>query len=349
MSDATLDLKGTLRKLAEGETLDTQEAETAFAQVVDGSVGEASIAALLTALRIRGESPIALLAAVRVVRSRMAVLEIPERLRPLLDTCGTGGDGARTFNISTATALIVAACGVRVAKHGNRSASGVSGSADVLTELGVRIDPSNETIVRCLDEVGIAYLHAPRFHPALRNLAAVRSQLPFRTVFNDVGPLANPARPEIQLIGVSNELAANRVTEVLARLAVQPGNWPSFACVVHGPGLDEVSLSGTTQLRAIPGLTGIPRSIEAIDLGLEPSSLVSLQIESAAQSAGLIQEILAGRQGPAHDIVVANAAVALVLAKVAIDLRQGVMLAAEAVESGAAAKLLWRWKRLSNE
>jgi anthranilate phosphoribosyltransferase len=264
--------------------------------------------------------------------------------RPLLDTCGTGGDGANTVNVSTATAIVVAACGVPVAKHGNRSASGNSGSAEVLTELGVAIDAPPARLRRCLSELGITFLFAPAFHPALRFAASVRRQLPFRTLFNLVGPLANPARPQLQLVGVAGERQADLVARTLVRLGVRRA-----AVVTGGDGLDEVTLDGPTRVRWIEGGELTLEHWSPEDFGLSRVPAMALQVAGPAESAARLREFLAGWKGPIRDLILANSAAALRVAEGAssISLTEGVDRAAQAVDSGDAGRLLERWGRLS--
>jgi anthranilate phosphoribosyltransferase len=263
--------------------------------------------------------------------------------RPLLDTCGTGGDGAGTLNISTATALLVAACGVPVAKHGNRSASGRTGSAEVLAELGVAIEASPQVLWRCLVELGITFLFAPAFHPALRFAAPVRQRLPFRTLFNLVGPLVSPARPEFQLLGVAGGAQAELMAEVLNRLGIHR------AAVVTGrDGLDEVTLDGPTDVHWIEAGSRTKQTWTPEDFGLPRVPASALGASSPAASAAMIRALLAGTTGPVRHLVLANSAAALHVAGRASSLAEGVALASRALDTGAAADLLERWARLSH-
>jgi anthranilate phosphoribosyltransferase len=260
----------------------------------------------------------------------------------VLDTCGTGGDGAASVNVSTASAIVASAAGAIVAKHGNRSASGVSGSSDVLDRLGVAIDPGPEILARCLDELGIAFLFAPSFHPALRHAAAVRKQLPFRTLFNLVGPLANPSRPEFQLVGVPDHRLAELMASALARLGV------ARAAVVTGPeGLDEVGLSGPTRVLWVEGGRVEPRTWLPEEFGLPPVRAEELRVSDPSDSADRIRRTLDGEVGPARHVILANAAAALIVSGLASGPAEGVGKAAEALDSGRARSLLDRWARLS--
>lgn len=338
-----------LESLVRGDDPGESCAHDAFGAILDGHVSEAQVAALLTAVRLRGESPALLGGAVRAVRSRMIDPELPADVRPLLDTCGTGGDGARSFNVSTAVAIVVAACGVRVAKHGNRSASGNSGSAEVLSELGIEIEAGPRALARCLEEAGIAFLFAPRFHPALRSLAAVRKLLPFRTLFNLVGPLANPARPELQLIGVPDLALVPLFATTIQALA---GDRSSRVALVHGhDSLDEVSLGAETTLAWVRSEDGeVEAATECLnprDFGLGPVPRDSLRVSGPAESAARLRALLGGEMGPIRDVVLANCAVALRLSGRTERLDDGVAQAAEALDRGDAAQLLDRWILLS--
>lgn len=334
-----------LRLLAEGRSLTEGEAHAAVGEIMAGSVPEAPLAALLTALRFKGESPDELAGAVRAVRERMEPWDDGDSAgrRPLLDTCGTGGDGANTVNISTATAIVVAACGQAVAKHGNRSASGNSGSAEVLKELGVEVEAPPERLRRCLAELGLTFLYAPSFHPALKHAAAVRRQLPFRTLFNLVGPLANPARPEFQIVGVSGRRAYVLVSCALVRL-----DTPARTAVVRGEdGLDEVTLGGETQVCWVESGAGDIRRWTPDDFGLPRVAVEALRVDGPASSAARLRALLDGEDGPVRWSVLANAAAALLVAGRVGTLAEGVAMAAEAIDSGRARGLLDRWRTMS--
>ena len=336
------DLKKALERLAGRHDLTAEDTCAAVASIIEGDASEVAICAFLTALRVKGETAEELAGAVEAVRARMAHWEPSRPVRALLDTCGTGGDGAMSVNISTAAAIVVAACGVPVAKHGNRSASGNSGSAEVLQELGVAIEAETPLLARCLDELGITFLFAPRFHPALRFAAPVRRQLPFRTLFNLVGPLANPARPEHQLIGVAGDRQAELVAGAVSRLGT------TRAAVVTGlDGLDEVTLDGPTHVRLVEDGQVRSFSWTADDFGLPQVRAEELRVTGPSDSAERLRALLRGEHGPVRDMVLANSAAALWTAS-ATDLRAGVQIAAQAIDSGAARDLLERWAKLSH-
>ncbi len=327
--------------LGAGRNLSADQTHAAVCAIMEGGVPEVAIGAFLTALRVKGETTEELAGAVRAVRERMTPLGQPAA-SPLLDTCGTGGDGAHTVNVSTAAAIVAAACGVPVAKHGNRSASGNSGSAEVLAELGVAIEAEPPALRRCLAELGITFLFAPRFHPALRFAAPVRRQLPFRTLFNLIGPLANPAGPDRQLVGVPDDRQAALVAGALIHLGTVRA-----AVVTGADGLDEATLDGPTRVLIVEDGRVTPTTWHAEDFGLPPSSARELRVSGPADSAAQLRNFFAGAPGAVRSVVLANTAAALWAAGRASTLREGVALAAAAVDSGACARLLTRWARLS--
>jgi anthranilate phosphoribosyltransferase len=318
-------LKPVLARLAEGETLSAAAAEAAFSTIMDGAATASQIAALLTALRVRGETPAELLGAVRAVRARMLRVSAPDGT---IDVCGTGGDGLGTLNVSTATAFVVAACGVPVAKHGNRAVSSRAGGADVLAALGVACGP--EQAAATLAHTGLAFLFAQNHHAALRHAAAPRAELGFRTLFNLVGPAANPAAVRRQLLGVFAPKWLAPMAETLGALGAE------HVWVVHGAGLDELTLAGPTQVAAWQG--GAVRRFEVTpdEAGLEPAPVAAIIGGDAAQNAVALLALLRGATGPYHDTVVLNAAAALIVAGRAADLRDGAAQARAALASGAA-------------
>ncbi len=336
-------LNDALKSLASGRGLSAEEAHAAVLDLLSGEASEAGIAAFLTALRVKGETDAELAGTVTAVRSRMNLdgLEVPST--GVLDTCGTGGDGANTVNISSATAVVVAACGISVAKHGNRAASGNSGSSEVFAELGIDVEAAPEVLSRCLEEVGITFLFAPRFHPGMRHLAPVRRQLPFRTLMNLVGPLANPARPDFQLVGVAGERAADLVAGAMARLKCRR------AAVVTGcDGLDEVTLSGPTRVLLVEGGEVKHLHWTPADFGLGRIHVNDLRVSGPSDSAARISHAFAGEPGPARDMILANSAAALWVAGEG-ELTRGVERASQAIDSGAASRVLERWREVSHQ
>jgi len=331
-------MKALLAKALGGARLTEHEAGLAMAAIMDGEATPAQIGALLAALAVRGESEDEVVGFARVMRARA----VPLRAQGAVDTCGTGGDGAGTFNISTAASLVVAACGVKVAKHGNRSSSGACGSADVLEALGLSLDPGPEVVQRCLDEAGWGFLFAPAFHAATRHAVGPRRDLGVRTAFNLLGPLTNPALPEAQVVGVPRAELAPFIARCLRRLGVQR------AWVVHGAGLDEIGLQGETVVAAFDTAGERTFTIRAEDAGLEPAPVEALRGGDPAANARTAWELLQGRRGPMRDAVVLNAAAALVVAGRAKDLREGAAQAGAAIDAGAAAALLDRARAISS-
>ncbi len=331
-----------LQALVARRDLSEAQMRGAMEQMVSGRASEMEIAALLVALRFKGESAIEIATAAAVLRQHMTRVETGRD--DVLDTSGTGGDGAGTFNISTAAALVAAAAGVPVVKHGNRAVSSLSGSADVLTALGVKVDADAGCARRCLDGAGMAFCFAPRFHPALQHVAAVRRHLRIRTLFNCLGPLVNPASAPFQLIGVGHPDLLDLLSGALAHLQVR------HALLVCGrDGLDEVSLFGPTLVREVSG--NVVRSWEwqPEDFGLPRCTPADVLADGPAQSAAMIRGILDGKTGPARDMVVANAAAALLAANRVQDVRAGVSLAAEALNGGRARHVLERLVTCSHE
>ena len=320
-----------------GCPLTEEEAGAAMGAIMDGQATAAQIGALLAALAVRGETEDEVVGFARTMRAR--AVSLPSR--GALDTCGTGGDGACTFNISTVASLIVAACGVPVAKHGNRSASGSCGSADVLEALGLRVDPPVAVVERSLNELGWTFLFAPSFHTATRHAAGPRRELGVRTAFNLLGPLTNPALPEAQVVGVPRPELVGFMARCLQRLGVRR------AWVVHGSGLDELSPCGATTVASFDDLGQRCFVVDPADAGLERSDPATLRGAGTAANAAIAQAVLAGERGPRRDAALLNAAAALVVAGRAADLREGVAQAAAAVDCGRAADILHRAKEIA--
>lgn len=314
--------------------------QAAVGAIMDGQCDEVSIAAFLTALRVKGEAVDEIVGAARAMSERAE--RVPTSRTGLLDTCGTGGDELRTFNISTATAFVAAACGVPVAKHGNRGVSSSSGSADVLEALGVRTSLTPAQVGRCLDEVGIGFCFAPVFHGAMKHAAPVRKALRFRTLFNLLGPLTNPANADFQLLGASRIATAEKLANAAAQLGRR-----RVLVVCGNDQLDEVSLWGETTVFEVSGDAVKRHTWTASNFGLSECSVVELQVGTPAESADRIRNVFNGERSPARDIVVANTAAALIAATAETDPLAAARRAAIAIDSGETARLLSRFAALT--
>ena len=322
-----------LGRVSAGENLAQDQMAAAVEVIVQGAWSEGEIGVFLTALAAKGETDAELAGAAAALRRHMT--PIRSKRTGLLDTCGTGGDRSRTFNISTAAALVVAAAGVPVAKHGNRRITSSSGSADVLAALGVNVEATVAQVEACLDEVGIGFCFAPLHHPGVKRVAAVRRKLGVPTIFNLLGPLCNPASAPYQLLGVSKPQHRLLLARALALLGT------TRALVVWGEdGLDEVTLSAATRVTQVQNGRLVEHRWTPEEFGIARAPRDELVVEGPQESAAMIRSVLAGEPGPARDIVVLNAAAALYLAAVAADLRQAAGLAAAAIDSGATGHLL---------
>jgi anthranilate phosphoribosyltransferase len=328
-------LKPVLARLAAGEHLAESEAEAAFGIIMAGEATPAQIAALIMAMRVRGETVAELTGAVRAMRARMTAIEAPPGT---IDIVGTGGDGSGSLNISTATGLVVAGCGVPVAKHGNRALSSKSGAADALAALGVNLDVPLDRLEAVLAAAGMVFLMAPRHHSSMRHAAGPRVELGTRTIFNLLGPLANPARVKRQLTGAYSTAWLRPMAETLSRLGTER------AWVVHGQGLDEIALAGETHVAALED--GVIRefTIAPEDAGLERAPPEAIRGGEPAANAEALVALLSGEPGAYRDIVLLNAAATLVVAGRATDLRAGAALAARSIDTGAASAVLGRLK-----
>jgi anthranilate phosphoribosyltransferase len=337
-------MKAVLAAAMSGEELTPEQLRQVFQAIFRGELSAAQIAGLVVSLRMRGETASELACAAAVMRENC----VPVRVAPkpvLLDTCGTGGDGSNTFNISTAAALVIAACDVPVAKHGNRAASSKVGSADVLEALGVRVDLSAEQVARCIEELGVGFMFARSHHPAMKHVAQVRAELGVRTIFNFLGPLSNPAAATHQVIGVPEARLLKPFANALSALGTRR------AWIVHGHGgLDELSLSGATQVIELDGGEVREFSVEPVDFGLRaPSGALSgVIVNDIDESARVIRGVLGGEPGHARDVVLLNAAAGLVVAGRAGSFREATQLAAEAIDGGAAMDKLMSWAALSH-
>jgi anthranilate phosphoribosyltransferase len=317
-------------------TLTQEQACESLREMLEGDASDTQITALLTAIATRGVTPEELAGFVQAMRAMACPVPLTETERDqLVDTCGTGGDGLGTFNISTAAALVAAAAGVKIAKHGNRGITSRCGSADVLEALGVSATLGPEPAAECLRQTGFMFLFAPALHPALKRVQPIRRALGFRTIFNLAGPLANPAGARAQVVGVFAAGARNLAAQTLARLGVR------HALVVHGrDGLDELTLNGISDVAEVRGQAIRDFTLQAEEAGLPQAPLTALAGGDARANAALIETILHGEPGPPRNVVLLNSAAALVVAGRAVDFAAGVRCAADAIDSGAGLRLL---------
>lgn len=331
MSDV---VRAALSTVIDGGRLSRDQAYRAMGAVMDGESTSAQLAALLVALRMRGETVNELAGFASAMRERVVRVDAPAGA---MDVVGTGGDGSGTFNISTTAAFIVAAAGVPVAKHGNRAITSRSGSADVLDALGVRIDHDADSAAVALRSIGFAFLFAPSFHPAMRHAGPTRREIGVRTAFNLLGPLTNPAGTRRQLVGVGDPVAAPKLAEVLRVLGTER------SLVVHGAGVDELPLDGSGVIHDVTPGGVVRREVDVAALGLVPAETAQLAGGSPADNAALVDAVLAGTErGPRRDVVLLNAGAALIAAGRAMDLAAGIAQAAEVLDSGAASRLVAR-------
>jgi anthranilate phosphoribosyltransferase len=332
-----INLREAFAEVLKGRSLEAAEAESVIGEVLDDVVPDALVAGFLVALKMKGEAAAELTGGARAMRKRARPLNLDDG--NVLDTAGTGGDGAGTFNISTAAAMVAAAAGVRVAKHGNRAISGRVGAADVLERFGVKIELDAAGLRRCLDYAGCCFVFAPAYHPALARLAVLRRTLGIRTVFNLIAPLSNPARPKYQLLGVSEPRLLRPMAEALAALGVV------HAMVVHGDdGLDEISLAGPTRVIEVKGGELRTYEIAPADFALAPASAASFLTADAAEATEMLCRTLASDPGPAQDVLALNAGAAIYVGAGAETLADGVALARRILASGRALDTI-EWMR----
>jgi len=348
-----LDITEAVRRVVDGRHLERHEAASVMDQVMSGKATDAQIAALLTGLRMKCETVEELTGFAQVIRAKASPVRPKSSVAAafsgtdremLVDTCGTGGDAAGTFNISTATAFVVAGAGIRVAKHGNRSVSGPCGSADVVEALGISIDLSPDGVARCIDEVGIGFLYAPLLHSAMRYVMLARREMRIRTVFNLLGPLCNPAQANAQVLGVYSE----KLTETMAQVLCALGARRAF--VVHGSdGLDEITIGGETKISEVRHGQVRTYYLTPEDFGIDRAPISAIQGGDARRNAEIIREILGGGGAEKQEVVLLNAAAGLVAGGKAENLRQGVALARDSIHSGEARSRLERLAELTQK
>ncbi|MDX1925751.1 MAG: anthranilate phosphoribosyltransferase [Pirellulaceae bacterium] len=336
------ELRAAIDQLENGIDLSADQMRAVISNFLTGEADPAAMRQCLIALAKKGETVDELVGAARAMRDSM--VEIPSARRPVLDTCGTGGDGSQTFNISTAAAIVAAAAGVCVAKHGNRKITSATGSADVLAELGINLDADSKCVERCLAELGLCFCFAPRFHPAMRFVAEVRKSIAHPTIFNRLGPLCNPARADCQVLGVGDKGLQEKLASALQQLGTKR------SIVVRGDdGVDELSLSGPSRVIEVQGNSMREFVWQPADFGLDIADRGLLFADSPASSAQCIRDVLSGSPGACRDAVVLNAACALWVAGESSHPRECVQLVQAAIDSGAARELVVKLGKLSHE
>ena len=333
-------LKALIQKVSTGATLSESEIRTALEIMTDGHATHAQMGAFLMALRVRGETVEEITGAAQMMRSRMHRVEAPEGA---VDIVGTGGDSHGTYNVSTCASLVAAGAGLKIAKHGNRSVSSISGASDVLAALGVKLDVSPAKVSQAIDKAGVGFMWAPMHHPAMKNWAPVRAELGIRTLFNLLGPISNPAGVKRQVVGVFSYLWVEPIAHVLKNLGAE------HVWVVHGhDGLDELTTTGSTDVAEVRDGKVRVFEVTPADAGLPPAKLSDLKGGDANFNAAAIRDVLAGKPGPFRDIVLLNAAAALLVGAKVASLTEGVALAGKAIQSGAAARTLDKLIEVSN-
>ena len=331
-----------IQPLLEGENLSFEQATRLLDIIFEGEVPDVQIAAFLTAMRAKGATAPELAGLAKSLRDHAVSVKVD--IDNLVDTCGTGGGSFKTCNISTASAIVAAGAGVYVAKHGNRGITSKCGSADVLEALGVKIDASADVVSDCIREAHIGFMFAPMFHPAMKYVQPIRKSLGFRTVFNILGPLANPARATAQVLGVGDETLMEQIAEVLKLLGSR------FAMVVHSNGLDEISIASVTKILELKDGEITRKELNAADFGFAPPDIEQLKVADAKTSAKVLRDILTGKEkGPRRDIVILNAAAAIIVGNLAEDFKQAIESADTSVSSGKAMECLEKLIEVSNK
>jgi len=327
--------------LLKGENLSFEQATKLLDIIFKGEVSEVQIAAFLTAMRIKGATAAEIAGLAKSLRDHAVAVKVD--VDNLIDTCGTGGGAVKTCNISTASAIVAAGAGAYVAKHGNRGITSKCGSADVLEELGVKIDAGADVVAECIKQAHVGFMFAPAFHPAMKYVQPIRKSLGFRTVFNVLGPLANPAKVQRQVLGVADESLMETIAEALKLLGIK------VAMVVHSNGMDEISTAGVTKIMELKEGKIQNRELNAEDLGIQQVDIDDLKVSDAKESAKVLKEILNGRdRGPRKDVVVLNAAAAIIVAGLANDFESAIKLAKVSISDGKALACLEKLIEVSN-
>ncbi len=336
-------MQETIQKLVNKENLNEKEAGLVMNEIMSGKVTEAQIAGFLVALRLKGETIEEIFACAKVMREKAVKIK-PKNNSQLIDIVGTGGDNSNTFNISTATAFVVAGCGVAVAKHGNKNVSSKCGSADVLIALGIKIDLEPKKVEECIDKIGIGYMFAPIFHKTMKYVISPRKEIGIRTIFNILGPLTNPAEAPYELMGVFDKNLTEPLAEALGKLGCK------HALVVHGGGLDEIALSGKTKISEYKEGKVKTYEISPIDFGFKISDLEEIKGGTPEENKEIILNILNGKEkGAKREIIILNSAVALFTAEKVDEIKEGIKLAEESIDSGKALEKLNKLKELTNK
>jgi anthranilate phosphoribosyltransferase len=331
-----------IKQLMQGKSLSIEQAESLLDVVFEGQVPEAQIAAFLTAMQIKKAGAEELAGLARSLRKHAVPVKVG--VDSLIDTCGTGGGAVKSCNVSTAAAIVAAGAGVYVAKHGNRGITSKCGSADVLEELGVKIGASADTVAECIKQAHVGFMFAPMFHPAMKYVQPIRKMLGFRTVFNLLGPLANPANAQRQVLGVAEEELMYIVAEALNLLGTR------YAMVVHGSGMDEISTAGVTKIVELRDGRITDKKLNSQDFGIPPASVDQLKVADARTSAKVLRDILTGKEkGPRRDIIILNAAAAIIIAGLADDFEPAMKLANASVSDGRALACLEKLIEISNK
>lgn len=340
-------IKEAVRKLTDNNDLSFEETKLVFEEIFEHKTTAAQVAGFLVALKMKGEKEQEIFAAATVVRQyakkvnvRQDFMGVEDKQEPIFDTCGTGGSGTNKFNISTAVAFVVAAAGVKVAKHGNRAMSSTCGSADVLEALGIKIDSPEVVMAEALKKTGISFFYAPLYHPALKEVADIRREIGVRTIFNILGPLCNPALADYQLLGVYKQELVALIGKVLKDLGVRK------AFVVHGKDLkDEVSLSGPTRVAFLNNKRIEKFILTAADFGLKKSRLKDIEVNDAQSSARAVSDVLSGKKGPLRDVVLANASCCFYILGKAKNFKEGVVLSEKLIDEGKAQSKLAEFRK----
>lgn len=335
-------LVDTMRKVTAGKDLSEYESEEAMKRIISGKEAQSVVGGFLIALKMKGETVSEITGCAKAMKE--AALNVDLNCNYAIDTCGTGGDGGRTFNISTAAAIIAASGGVKVAKHGNRAISSKSGSADVLQELGININLDRDSVVKCINHTGIGFLFAPKYHSAMRNVAPVRRELGIRTIFNILGPLTNPAKVKGQVFGVYKKQLLMPVSAALSKLGCERA-----MVVCSDDGLDEITTTGKTYVSEVVCGNIRNYTIEPGDFNISTSSIESINGGTAKENAKIIVDIFKGKKGPERDVVILNSAAALYVGKMADSMKDGISMADELVDSGKAYRKLHEFVEFSRK